>query len=134
MLLVILYIEANVVSICVFVIDICGLWPGQPLQGVRRGATAFYTSSVNVWCSLGPNGVLSGLDGGAQGTMDMHFSAQACIYTWLVVCGHVAHWVPWGGETTGYRWVGGCSWRCTCRCVHSQCCLHTCVVTWSCRQ
>jgi len=22
------------------------------------------------------------------------FSAQACIYTWPVVCGHVAHWVP----------------------------------------
>ncbi len=25
-----------------------------------------------------------------------HFSAQACIYTWPVVCGHVTHWVPEG--------------------------------------
>ncbi len=32
------------------------------------------------------------------------FSAQACIYTWPIVCGHVAHWVPRGGETAGYKW------------------------------
>jgi ATP-dependent DNA helicase PIF1 len=31
------------------------------------------------------------------------------IFTWPVVCGHVAHWVPRGDETAGYRWVGGCS-------------------------
>jgi hypothetical protein len=56
-------------SVCVFVTDIRRLWPGQPLRGVRRGATAFYTSSVDAWCSLGPNGAFSGPDGGAQGMM-----------------------------------------------------------------
>jgi hypothetical protein len=38
---------ANVVSVCVFVTDIRGLRPGQPLRGAGRGATAFYTSSVD---------------------------------------------------------------------------------------
>jgi hypothetical protein len=45
------------------------LRPGQLLRGAGRGAMAFYTSSVDAWCSLGPNGALSGPDGGAQGTM-----------------------------------------------------------------
>jgi hypothetical protein len=61
---------ANVVSVCVFVTDICGLRPGQLLQGAGRGATAFYTSSVDAWCSLEPNGAFNELDKGAQGTMD----------------------------------------------------------------
>jgi hypothetical protein len=43
----ILYIKANVVFVCVFITDIRELQPGRPLQGARRGATAFYTSSVN---------------------------------------------------------------------------------------
>jgi hypothetical protein len=34
-------------SVCVFVTDIRGLWPGQPLRGARRGVTAFYTSRVD---------------------------------------------------------------------------------------
>jgi hypothetical protein len=51
--------------VCVFVTDIRKLRPGQPLWGVGRGATTFYASSVDVWCSLGPNGVLSGPDEGA---------------------------------------------------------------------
>jgi len=38
---------ANMVSVCVFVTDIRGLWPGQPLRGAGRGATTFYTSSVD---------------------------------------------------------------------------------------
>jgi hypothetical protein len=56
-------------SVCVFVIDIRGLRWGQPLRGPGRGATTFYTSSVDAWCSLGPNSALNELDGGAQGTM-----------------------------------------------------------------
>jgi hypothetical protein len=56
------------------------------------------------------------------------------IYTWPVVCGHVAHWVPRGRENAGYRWVGECSWRCPCRCVYSKCCLHRGVITWSCKE
>jgi hypothetical protein len=38
---------ANMVSVCVFVIDIRGLRPGQPLRGAGQGAMAFYTSSVD---------------------------------------------------------------------------------------
>jgi len=38
---------ANVVSVCVFVTDICGLQPRQSLRGVGRGAPAFHTSSVD---------------------------------------------------------------------------------------
>ncbi len=38
---------ANVVSVCVFITDIRGLLPGQPLRGAGRGAMAFYTSSVD---------------------------------------------------------------------------------------
>jgi hypothetical protein len=53
-----------------FVIDIRRLLPRQPLRGASWGATTFYTSSVNAWCSLGPNGALSRPDGGAHGTMD----------------------------------------------------------------
>ncbi len=34
-------------SICVFVTDISRLRLGQPLQGAGRGATTFYTSSVD---------------------------------------------------------------------------------------
>jgi hypothetical protein len=34
-------------SIYVFVTDIRGLRPGQPLRRARRGATAFYTFSVD---------------------------------------------------------------------------------------
>ncbi len=34
-------------SVCVFVTDIRGLRPGQPLRGAERGATTFYTSSVD---------------------------------------------------------------------------------------
>jgi hypothetical protein len=55
-------------SICVFVTDIRRLRPGQPLRGAGRGATTFYTSNVDAWCNLGPNGALSRPDGGAQGT------------------------------------------------------------------
>jgi hypothetical protein len=33
--------------VCVFVTDIHGLRPGQPLRGAERGATAFYTFSVD---------------------------------------------------------------------------------------
>ncbi len=51
------------VSVYVFVTYIRGLRPGQPLRGAGRGAPTFYT------CSLGPNGALSGPDGGAQGTI-----------------------------------------------------------------
>jgi hypothetical protein len=53
-------------SLCVFVADICGLRPRQTLWGAGWGATTFYTSSVDAWCSLGPNGALSRPDGGAQ--------------------------------------------------------------------
>jgi hypothetical protein len=59
-------------GVCLFVcssqtfVD-CG--QGPPQRGAGRGATAFYTSSVDVWCSLGPNGALNGPNGGAQGTM-----------------------------------------------------------------
>ncbi len=40
---------ADVVSVlvCVFVTDIRELRPGQPLRGAGRGATTFYTSSVD---------------------------------------------------------------------------------------
>jgi hypothetical protein len=56
------------VSVCVFVTDIHGLQPGQPPRGAGRGATTFYTSSVDAWCSLGPNDALGGPEGDAQGT------------------------------------------------------------------
>jgi hypothetical protein len=57
------------VCVCVFVTDIHRLRLGQLLQGAGRGATTFYTSSVDAWCSLGPNGALSGPDEGAHATM-----------------------------------------------------------------
>jgi hypothetical protein len=47
------------------------------------------------------------------------FLPKPVINTWPVICGHVAHWVPRRGETAGYKWVEGCSWKCTCLCVHS---------------
>jgi hypothetical protein len=93
-------------SICVFVTDIRGLWLGQPLRGAGQGATTFYTSSVDAWCSLGPNGAFSRSNWSAHGTMggpnqpgqraqDLH----GCLMP--PICGKCG----WSGVAMGYLLV-----------------------------